>query len=64
LQQDRMTKVDREIIEQAESLHVGPKPPETQMYLGVNRELLSYKHKQAGRHTAAKGTDESPVSAA
>jgi hypothetical protein len=47
LQQDRMTKADREIIEQAESLHVGPNPPEFRMYLGVNRELLSHKHKES-----------------
>jgi MFS family permease len=61
LQQDRMTKADSEIIEQAESLHVGPNPPEKQMYLGVNKELLSYKRKQAGRFTVPKGTDESAV---
>jgi Transmembrane secretion effector len=49
LQQDRMTKTDREVIELAESLHVGPKAPEVRMYLGVNKELLSYKQKnQAG----------------
>ena len=40
LQQDRMTKADREVIEQAESLHVGPNPPEVRMYLGVNKELF------------------------
>jgi hypothetical protein len=40
-----MTKADRELIEQAESLHVGPKAPEVRMYLGVNKELLSYKQK-------------------
>jgi MFS family permease len=61
LQQDRMTKADREIIEQAESLHVGPNPPEKQMYLGVNKELLSYKRKQTGRFTVPTGTDESAV---
>jgi MFS family permease len=49
LQQDRMTKTDREIIAEAESLHVGAKAPEVRMYLGVNKELLSYKQKrQAG----------------
>ena len=56
-----MTKADREIIEQAESLHVGPNPPEKQMYLGVNKELLSYKRKQTGRFTEPKGTDESAL---
>jgi MFS family permease len=49
LQQDRMTKADREVISQAESLHVGPNPPEVRMYLGVNRELLSHKHRDATR---------------
>ena len=49
LQQDRMTKTDREVIEQAESLHIGAKAPEVRMYLGVNKELLSFKQKsQAG----------------
>ena len=49
LQQDRMTKADRDVIGQAESLHVGPNPPEVRMYLGVNRELLSHKHRDAKR---------------
>jgi hypothetical protein len=40
-----MTKTDRELIEQAESLHIGSKAPEVRMYLGVNKELLSYKRK-------------------
>ena len=49
LQRERMTKADREIIEQAEALHVGPDPPEMRMYLGVNKELLSHKHRLAER---------------
>jgi len=49
LQQERMTKADREVIGQAKSLHVGPNPPEVRMYLGVNKELLSHKHRNAGR---------------
>jgi MFS family permease len=57
LQQDRMTKADREVIEQAESLHVGPNPPEIRMYLGVNKELLSYKYKEPARFTAPKGNE-------
>jgi MFS family permease len=52
LQQDRMTKADREVIQQAESLHVGPKLPEVRMYLGVNKELLSYRYKEPARFTA------------
>jgi MFS family permease len=47
LQQERMTKADREVIGQAESLHGGPNPPEVRMYLGVNKELLSHKHRRA-----------------
>jgi MFS family permease len=47
LQQARMTKADREVFEEAESLHVGPVPPEVRMYLGVNKELLSHKHREA-----------------
>jgi MFS family permease len=49
LQQERMTKADREVIGQAKSLHVGPNPPEVRMYLGVNKELLSHKHRNAGK---------------
>jgi Transmembrane secretion effector len=40
LQQDRMTKADCDVIEQAESLHVGPNPPELRMYLGVTRSCF------------------------
>jgi hypothetical protein len=60
LQQDRMTKADREIIEQAESLHVGPDPPEVRMYLGVNKELFSYKHKAPGRLASAREQARTP----
>ena len=45
LQQERMTKADGNVIAQAESLHVGPNPPEVRTYLGVNKELLSHKHR-------------------
>ena len=54
LQQDRMTKGDREVIEQAESLHLGPNPPEVRMYLGVNKELLSHKHTDPERFAVPK----------
>jgi MFS family permease len=54
LQQDRMTKADREVIGQAESLHVGPNPPEVRMYLGVNKELLSHKHRSPERFVVPK----------
>ncbi len=64
LQQDRMTKADRDFIVQAESLHVGPNPPEIRMYLGVNRELLSYKRTGPARFTERKGTSASAVNEA
>jgi MFS family permease len=64
LQQDRMTKADRDFIEQAESLHVGPNPPEIRMYLGVNKELLSYKRTEPARFTVRKGTSASAVNKA
>jgi hypothetical protein len=54
LQQDRMTKADQEVIGQAESLHVGPNPPEVRMYLGVNKELLSHKHRSPERFVVPK----------
>jgi len=44
-----MTKADGEVIGQAESLHVGPNPPEVRTYLAVNKELLSHKHRDAER---------------
>jgi hypothetical protein len=40
-----MTKADGDVIAQAESLHVGSNPPEVRTYLGVNKELLSHKHR-------------------
>ncbi|MBV8213956.1 MAG: MFS transporter, partial [Verrucomicrobia bacterium] len=58
LQQDRMTKTDQEIVAEAESLHVGPKAPEVRMYLGVNKELLSYKYKEPATLAVGKGTTE------
>jgi hypothetical protein len=47
LQQERMTKADGDVIAQAESLHMGPNPPEVRTYLGVNKELLSHRHNDA-----------------
>ena len=70
LQQERMTKADGEVIGRAESLHVGPNPPEVRTYLGVNKELLSHKHRDAERFAvrtpskeAAYGTGSGVVSA-
>jgi hypothetical protein len=53
LQQDRMTKADREVFEEAESLHVGRDPPEVRMYLGVNRELLSQQAQRSEKLSGA-----------
>jgi MFS family permease len=61
LQQDRMTKTEREVIDEAASLHVGPQPPEVRMYLGVNRELLSYKRREEGKVTAPDGMTANAV---
>jgi hypothetical protein len=49
-----MTKADGDVIAQAESLHVGPNPPEVRTYLGVNKELLSHKHRDAERFAVAE----------
>jgi hypothetical protein len=56
LQQDRMTKADREVFQQAESLHVGPNPPEIRMYLGVNRELRLQAQRSKRLSGASPGT--------
>ncbi|MBV8815802.1 MAG: MFS transporter [Verrucomicrobia bacterium] len=61
LQQDRMTKADREIIDAASSLHVGPDPPEVRMYLGVNKELLSYRRRSEGKLPVPNATTENAV---
>ena len=58
LQQDRMTKADREVFEEAESLHVGPDPPEVRMYLGVNRELLSQQARRSKKLSVPALGDE------
>ena len=56
LQQNRMTKADREVFEEAESLHVGPVPPEIRMYLGVNRELRLQAQRSKKLSGASPGT--------
>jgi MFS family permease len=42
LQKERYTKSEREILEKAVALHVGPEPPSERIFLCVNRELLSH----------------------
>jgi hypothetical protein len=53
-----MTKADREVFEEAESLHVGPDPPEVRMYLGVNRELLSQQARRSKKLSVPALGDE------
>jgi Transmembrane secretion effector len=63
LQQNRMTKADREVFEEAESLHVGPVPPEVRMYLGVNKELLSHKAQRSKKPSGAGSRATGPEAA-
>jgi hypothetical protein len=41
LQKERLTKPERDVLERAWGLHIGPAPPEERIYLSVNRELLT-----------------------
>jgi MFS family permease len=45
LQQERMTKVERDTLKRARSLHIGPNPVESRLFLSVNKELLSHRRK-------------------
>ena len=58
LMQERLTKVEREIIEKARAFHVGENPADFRHFLCVNREL----HTQ--RHTVTRPTamPEAPLS--
>jgi hypothetical protein len=38
-QQERMAKGEKDVLDKAWSLHLGPDPPEERIYLVVNREL-------------------------
>jgi MFS family permease len=62
LQQERMTKADGDVIAQAESLHMGPNPPEVRTYLGVNKELLSHRHREATTTAEDRKDDNQKVS--
>jgi MFS family permease len=62
LQQERMTKADGDVIAQAESLHMGPNPPEVRTYLGVNKELLSHRHREATTTAEDRKHDNQTVS--
>ena len=39
LQKERMTKAEKEVLQNAWSLHLGSPPPEERIYLSVSREL-------------------------
>jgi hypothetical protein len=58
-----MTKADREVFEEAESLHVGPVPPEVRMYLGVNKELLSQQAQRSKKLSGASPRATGPEAA-
>ncbi len=49
LQEERMTKAERAVIEKASSLHSGPNPVETRILLSVNRELLAHRRQVVTR---------------
>jgi MFS family permease len=44
LQQERLTKAERETIERAKALHVGDRPIESRIFLCVNKELHAHRH--------------------
>ena len=41
LQKERITMAEKELLQRAWSLHSGDGPPQEQIYLAVNRELLT-----------------------
>jgi MFS family permease len=43
LQQERLTKSEKEILDQVWSMHLGKNRPEERIYLCVNRELLNHR---------------------
>jgi hypothetical protein len=43
LQQERLTKTEKAILDRAWSMHVGDSPPAERIYLCVNRELLNHR---------------------
>ena len=55
LLEERVTKAERDLLERAWSLHIGPDPPEERIYLSVNRELLTPRQCECEPPTAPKG---------
>jgi MFS family permease len=43
LQRDRMTKVEKNVIEQAKNLHIGEGPIQEGIFLCINKELVSHR---------------------
>ena len=43
LQQERLTKSEKEVLDRAWSMHLGKNHPEERIYLCVNREVLSHR---------------------
>ena len=43
LQRDRMTKVEKSVIEQAKNLHIGEGPIQEGIFLCINKELVSHR---------------------
>ena len=58
LEQERITKGEKEIIDTAWALHVGEKPPEVRHFLSVDREL----HTRHYPITRPSGMPEAPLS--
>jgi Transmembrane secretion effector len=54
LQKERMTQAEKELLERAWSLHMGPALPEERIYLSVNRELLTPRQCDCQPPTASK----------
>jgi predicted MFS family arabinose efflux permease len=57
-QKERVTKAERAVLERAWSLHSGDRPPEEQIYLAVNRELLTPRQCDCQPPGAPKGPSD------
>jgi MFS family permease len=60
LQQERMTKAERETLEKARNLHVGSEPFESRLFLSVNKELLGQR-RQVISHPSTMPTSPSDM---
>lgn len=64
LQKERMTKVEKDLLQKAWSLHMGSVQPEERIYLSVNRELLTPRQCDCQPPTAPKSQVDFTVSRA